>query len=53
MRFTFSGKTQAEILPALTDMIRVCVHIGDDAASDLMQCTLKGDGVTLVCVSIE
>ena len=53
VRFGFSGKTRAEILAPLGDRVRVCVQIGDETATDLLQCTLKSDGITLRCESID
>lgn len=45
----FAGKALARIPAPRTFRVRVCVHIGDDAATRVLRCKFKREGRAVVC----
>ena len=45
----FSGTSRASIPLPRTSRLRLCVHVGDDAATRVLRCTFKRAGRLLMC----
>jgi len=45
----FGGRTRASIPLPRTSFLRVCMHVGDDAATRVLRCTFRRAGRLLTC----
>jgi hypothetical protein len=51
VKYKFLGKQLGNILKPLSDRIRICVHVGDDAGSGILACEERSGGRVLKCDS--
>jgi hypothetical protein len=51
VKYKFLGRQLGNILKPLTNRIRICVHVGDDAGSGMLVCEERLGGRALTCDS--